>query len=397
VGDAAAARSKRFFFHVGSPKTGTTFLQQVLWSHKELVREHGLLLPLRGFDQQFVATRAICGRENPRGQPLWHRLLSEADQWPGDSLFSHELLAQASAEEAAAAVATAARIGEVHLILTARDLMRQVPAEWQQHVKSRSTVEFETFLQRIRSDRQGSSWFWKVQDIASVLARWGATLPRDQVHVVTVPPRGSEPRLLWDRFASVLDLEDAPVDLATARANQSLKLEQTELLRRLNETLGERLAVPGGRYPVVVKDIVANQVLAGRPGSPLRLDAEVQRFIEARALQMVREVEKRGYHVVGDLGELLPVAEPDAPEHLKLAVSDAKLLEEALETLAEVADRLAASIIDNRDLRRRMTDVGRETGRRVSGRLTDRLRRVVTRLRAVLRQRQQGVRSRSGA
>ena len=54
-----------------------------------------------------------------------------------------------------------------------------------------------------------------------MLDRWTAGIPRERVHLVTVPPPGSSPTLLWERFAGLfgLDVEEfAP----TERVNASL-------------------------------------------------------------------------------------------------------------------------------------------------------------------------------
>ena len=73
---AAADESKRIFLHVGSPKTGTTFLQQVLWSQRKLAKQQGLLLPLNSFFEHFLASldvRDLADRpEHPaRAVGIW--------------------------------------------------------------------------------------------------------------------------------------------------------------------------------------------------------------------------------------------------------------------------------------------------------------------------------------
>ena len=157
---------------------------------------------------------------------------------------------------------------EVHVVLTARDLLRQLSAEWQEHVKHRSTLRFDEFVASVREQAPSrSGWFWRVQDYVGLANRWGEGLPPSRVHVVTVPPAGAPQGLLWRRFAGLLGLEPDSFDTSTSRANTSLGLEQAELLRRVNVALGDRLALPGP-YPVVVKQVLAHKVLAGRPGSP---------------------------------------------------------------------------------------------------------------------------------
>ena len=78
----------------------------------------------------------------------WDKLVDEMAAWHGDSIVSHELFAPATAEQAARAIAKL-DFAEVHVVVTARDLARQIPAEWQEHLKHRSTIR----LSRLRACR----------------------------------------------------------------------------------------------------------------------------------------------------------------------------------------------------------------------------------------------------
>ncbi len=39
--------ANRIFLHIGAPKSGTTYLQTVLWANRENLRRQGLLMPGR--------------------------------------------------------------------------------------------------------------------------------------------------------------------------------------------------------------------------------------------------------------------------------------------------------------------------------------------------------------
>lgn len=365
VGRAAGAR--RVFIHVGSPKTGTTFLQNVLWRQRELAAEQGLLLPMERFADHYLASldvRGLSGRSEhpPRAVGMWARMVAEAESWPGTTLISHELFAAATEEQAADALAAFAPDTEVHVVLTARDLVRQIPAEWQEHVKHRATATLPEFVDGLRADTRGKSWFWRVQDYAGVLARWGDALPSSRVHVVTVPPSGGSPTILWERFASLLGLDPSTFDLDQSRANTSLGVEQAELLRRLNSELGDRLPLPGP-YPVVVKNVLAHGVLASRPGTRLALAPDATDFALGRSAEIAERLAATGIDVVGDLGELVPDADAvraGATESAYDVPSDRALLGESLDSmigLLQVMARDRAALRRHeetlRDLRRR--------------------------------------------
>ena len=145
----------------------------------------------------------------------------------GTAIISHEILASASRQQAARALESLGHGdgAEVHVVLSVRDLVRQVPAEWQENVKHRRTIRYGDFLRQIRDpQREGriASWFWSVQELPAILDRWAAELPPERVHVITVPPSGGDPGLLWSRFSRVFGLDDLPLRHEATRANPSL-------------------------------------------------------------------------------------------------------------------------------------------------------------------------------
>jgi hypothetical protein len=336
--------SKRVFLHVGSPKTGTTFLQQVLWSQRDLAQEQGLLLPLDAFFDHYLATLAV--REVPpqpadreRAAGVWDRIVEAAHAWDGDVLVSHELFAAATAEQAQRAIAAFGPTAEVHVVLTARDLVRQIPAEWQEHVKHRSTARFDGFVEDLRRE-DPKTWFWQVQDSPAVLRRWGASLPSERVHVVTLPPVGQPVSLLWERFARLLGLDPDVFTSEGLRANPSLGYEQAEVLRRVNQALGERLPLPGP-YAPVVKSLFAESVLARQPGTRLALGNDALEYAVRRSEQMAHELERLGVDVVGDLAELVPSETPSPVAEAPAVPREEILLDEAVAALAGLLDEYA--------------------------------------------------------
>jgi hypothetical protein len=332
-----------------------------LWAQRGKAREQGLLLPLERFADHYLASLDLRGLSDrpehpPRALGIWDRLVTETSRWSGTVLVSHELFAAATQEQAARAV-TGFGDAEVHVVLTARDLVRQMSAEWQEHVKHRSTQTYAEFVAALRKDHQHRSWFWRVQDFADVLDRWGATLPRERVHVVTVPPAGSSPVLLWERFATLLGLDPASFDTQQGRSNTSLGVEQAELLRRVNAVLGERLPLPGP-YPAVVKNVLAHRVLAARPGTPLALSPGDAEYAVGVSRDLADRLGSLGVDVVGDLGELVPDPEEArrrASETAYDTPSDSALLEESVEALAGVLTAMA-----DRRAQRRYEDLVRD-------------------------------------
>jgi hypothetical protein len=301
--------SRRVFLHVGAPKTGTTYLQSTLARNRSLVVEHGLSYPSTSSGSHFEAAIDLTdhnwGGQLERSRGEWDRLANAALKAPRDALISHEVMAPATPEQVRRAQTSLAG-AEVHVIYTARDLGRQIPAEWQETVKHRGRRRFAGFLKTVtEAPRVGSDeWFWRVQGLPDVLSRWSAGMSPDRVHLITVPQAGAPADLLWRRFASVVGL-DGELDLEPGeRLNQSLGTAEIAVLRRLNTALKGR-AIPQPVYAAVVRDLIARDTL-GQRESPQRaeLPPESRDFVDGVTSEWVEWVEGSGIDVVGDLAEL---------------------------------------------------------------------------------------------
>ena len=353
--------AKRIFLHVGTTKSGTTFLQRVMWAHRERLLEEGVLLPGSGGSDHFAAALDVREEhfrltDSAAARHAWRRLVDEMAQWDGDALVTHELFAPASERQVADALGLLDG-AEVHVVITARDLARQIPSEWQEHLKHRSVLTFSEFIHEVRDEPKGpfspnGYYFWDEQDLVALATRWGQ-LPAGQTHLVTVPPSGGGQRVLWERFAGLIGIDVSGYDLDVARTNASLRAEQAELMRRLNVILGRRLPLPGP-YSTVVKSVLAHRVLAGRPGTDVALTGEDHVFAVERAQRMVDELVGMPVKVVGDLTELVPDPVPPRDVSGDAEVTAEAVLDEAVEALAEVLKRLAAERTRVRRLRNRV-------------------------------------------
>lgn len=325
--------TRRVLIHVGTPKTGTSYLQDVLFQNRPLLAEHGIYYFADRFDAHFLAAldlmRLPWGGLETEAVGAWEHLAERTREVEdGTVIISHEILARASRQQVERALADLGD-SEVHVVVSARDLARQVPAEWQENVKHRSTFSYARFLRIIqdpeRSHRVGS-WFWGVQELPDILDRWAGGLPPERVHVITVPPRGSDPMLLWKRFAQTFGLEGIDLDLSLAgRANPSLGVPETALLRRINKAVNATM--PPSDYRPLVRELLAHGTLSRRRGTPrLSLSPDVAPWAEDLSRRWVDELETRGYAVVGDLAELIgdpgsEYVDPDRPRQRQVAAA----------------------------------------------------------------------------
>jgi hypothetical protein len=314
---ASNTGTPKVFLHIGEPKTGTTFLQQVMWSNRPELAAQGVVLPGHHGQDHYRASQDLRGIEKLASDPAgswtgeWDILASQAKQAPRVAVISHELFSAADAEQAQRAV-TSLQPAEVHVVITVRDMATLLPAEWQETVKHRNTRSWEDWLgdvidQESVSDDRRQYWFWRVHDTIAIADIWSRYVPAERIHVVIMPPRGSSIGLLWERFASLLGVDPASVDLTRARANTSLGMPEIEFLRRLNEAIPEE--VPGWYYMWNVKEAVAHKLESpSARDERLTLPADRWKWAEEQGETLIAGLGETRYDVVGDLTELMPRA-----------------------------------------------------------------------------------------
>jgi hypothetical protein len=339
---------RRVFLHIGTPKSGTSYLQDRLALNRDAVAQQGLTYPTTRTGNHFEAALDLIGerwagqREVAQGQ--WPALVGEARKAPGDVLVSHEILAAAGPARVATAMA-AFRDDEVHVVLTARDLARQIPAEWQENVKHRGRRSFAKFMALVAQSRRTNPdlWFWRVQAIPDVLTRWGNGLAPERIHVVTVPQAGGPRDLLWERFAGVVGIDPKAEYVEATDFNDSLGIAEAAVVRRLNKLLSGR-GIPREVYVDLVREVIARDTLSRRTGTVRAVLPERRwPFVEEVTAEWREWLEGAGVDIVGDLGDLEP-RRPDFTDgtwiHPDKPPADL-VAEAALEALAAVIEDIA--------------------------------------------------------
>jgi hypothetical protein len=308
VGQMQVSHSPTVFLHVGAPKTGTTFLQRVLWKNQAALEERGVWLPGTDWNHHFRAGFDLLGFEQDPDDPrerwkgAWNAMASEIREATAETVVvSDERLAACTTDEIARAVKSLSP-REVHVIYTLRDLASLLPAEWQEHVKH---GDIRTFDQWFADEIvESNTWFWRLHDGSDVLHRWGSAVPTERLHVLTLPRLGSRPGLLWERFASVLEIEQDDIDIEVP-VNATLGAEGAELLRRVNQS-NPRGLLPWHQVEVK-REIFAHRVLAMRQQKdPITLPSKWFDWVTDYSERLVKHLRSVGYPVAGDLDELMP-------------------------------------------------------------------------------------------
>jgi hypothetical protein len=366
--------AQRVFLHVGLPKTGTTYLQTLLWHNRDELSRQGVLLPGDSARQHLWASGVVredpkIDRRGPEARHAWERLVADINSWEGTAVVSHEFFASAGAEQAQRAIA-ALTGAEVHVVVTARETLSLVTARWQEFVKNGSTVPIDDYP--AQDEPSGSDdWDWGTLDLADVLRRWGSAVPRDRVHVLTLPKPDEPRQTLWLRFAQLLGIDAERCDTSVSAQNESLGVVEVELLRRVNADLtGFSSPADRGNW---IRGYLAQGKLVARGGerfwpSPARVEE-----LCARGSRIADEVAAAGYDVIGDIEDLRPPVEVPHRRHPD-TVTDAELLEAATGVIAEMMTdvrRLTrearAGATQPSALRRHLPQPMRRLARRVRG------------------------------
>ena len=307
--------SRVVYLHVGAPKTGTTYLQDRLALNKAALARHHVQYPLSLHASQFRPALDVLDmpwgglQENVRGE--WDALAARIRRLEGTVVVSHEILAAAQPEQVER-VMTSLAGSEVHLVYSARDLARQIPAEWQEGVKHQRKIGFNAFLRQVQSANrlQPGRWFWRVQSLPDVLSRWTRGLPPDRVHLVTVPQSRVPRDLLWHRYCTAFGIDPRWAPEESARENVSIGAAETFLVRRLNRRL-RQAGLSSEEYRRLIREVVVHQTLAKRQHmTRVTLPPSAFDWADEVAGEWVEWVQGSGIDVVGDLADLTPVRPP---------------------------------------------------------------------------------------
>lgn len=321
--------SRRLVLHVGAMKSGTTFVQSTLFANKQLLAERGIFLPGDKWDHQTWAVRQFLDEGHGK---RWDEYVERVRHHDGTSVISMEYLGPMR-PPMVARVAEAFG-GPIDVVITARDLNRNISSMWQETVQNGRTWTWSDYLDGIQQVTPGRGatvgdvpesgrTFWRQQDLVRMARTWGDVVGRDRVTVVTVPHPGAPRDRLWQRFATALGT-DAAGFAAPALANESLGAPSALVMRQLNETLdAQDLPFPAGM--ALRKGLLCKQVLANRRADEPAIGLPVTSWVREQAAYLVDGLRALDVHLVGDWADLDPVEVPgiDVSEVSDAAVSQA--------------------------------------------------------------------------
>lgn len=348
--------ARRVLLHIGTMKSATTYIQALCTTNSKRLAEQGVLCPPPGVN--FAAINVLLGSSyiRPWNERAWTTLADQISAHDGDVFLSNEILSLRSRRKVAELVKALAP-AEVHVLVTARDLARVVPSQWQEGAANRQTWTWAEYAESVCTDEPAdpeiADRFWRRHDIPAFLARWLESVPAERTTLVTVPPAGA-PGVLAKRCGTALGVDFSAFE-EPARSHSSLGAHSAELVRRLNVELGD---IDVLHYRTGFHKGLCRSVLAQRAADEPRiaLSASQHAWAAHRAQHMVDELRRLGIAVVGDLDELLPAPHTEGRGIDPGTASDAELLATAMAGLLGVTQQLADAQIAYDDLRRKRAE-----------------------------------------
>ena len=296
----------RLYFHIGVPKTGTTYIQDLLWINRTKLLEGGLYVPGDRQLDHFHVERDIREDHQPHNhpEPRWEgkfdTIVNEIEEAgaPASVISAERLCASTPGQ----IERTRERLSdfEVHVIYGIRDLASLLTSEWQESVKHRNQLSFQDWLDGLgRHERD--EWFWMANDLERTLGNWSTVDPR-YTHVLIFPPPGSPTEEVWNRFASALEWT-APVETTSDRPNESLGFLEASLLSRIQSRIPDD--APVARRLTITRAEIAGRILAQRSDRmPILIPEGHREWIARNTEARVAYLEKSDYDVIGDLADL---------------------------------------------------------------------------------------------
>lgn len=323
----------RVFVHIGLPKTATSYLQTIIWSNRDRLRERGVVVPGAERRDHLWSSRTVREQASHRRAPehqqqAWARVREELASSAGTGLVSHEFFAAASAEQARAMVEALAP-AEVHLVVTAREPLGLFAASWQESLKNGSTTPMPDYGRTV-SEKPTDIWNWRTLDLRLVLERWTEAVPPARVHVLVLDP-GAPREDVWERFAGIVGFATDGIDLSGSFPNTSMGVAEAETLRRVNEQLtGFSKAFDKGVY---LRTYLADERLVPRGGERFWPEPDQVEDCRRRGEAAVAHLAAGEYDVVGDLEHLRVPAQLEE-RRSTTSVTDAEVAEVAVGLVA---------------------------------------------------------------
>jgi len=312
---------KKVFIHVGFHKTGTTAIQQSLFSHSEELKKAGFQYATNkrraNHRQAWALTERYWGWKNRGGKktPIseWTQHLKILKSKKYNSILSSEFFSELN-DVQLNRLAADLRDFQVEVIFTIRSLSRILASSYQQYLKYGIKASYEEWLRDIFQNTGKSKLsptFWKRHQHYIVIARWAKAFGSQNIHLVVVDE--SEPDFLFDSFNEILQLPTGTLsevkDLGT---NRSLNFAEISLLLAINRAFPKERS--WADYELFIREGLIRRLtnradLAGLSEKLLTPQWAVDESSKITA-NSIKEIDALGVRIYGDISKLTTASIP---------------------------------------------------------------------------------------
>lgn len=304
--------------HIGSPKTGTTYLQDCLDRKRTDLLDAGVLYPATPWLNH---VRHLLGplrwfRNDPALQAeaddLWHGLVGDVRAHQGRTIISAENAVIANPDMIGQIVDDLGR-DHVQVLITARPVADVLAGFWQEEVRWGATITFDQWVDGVLESaaRPNAHPFWACHDHAAIVERWVEATNAQQVTVAIARP--DQPSAITNAVEQLLGVPGGMLTHQgndTARTNRSLTMAEVELVRRLNAVMTDP-SRPAQMDEILRLATIDRLVEGRRPGRDepaARPSRPVVESLVPVSVEVVERLRAANVRVIGDPDTL--VADP---------------------------------------------------------------------------------------
>ena len=235
---------KKVYLHVGFHKTGTTAIQESLYSHSDQLRNLGISYTTKkgkaNHREAWALSERYWGWKKRGGEKTsiveWKKRVRYLKAQKIDSVLSSEFFSEIN-DDQLNLMANDLKDFDVEVIFTIRPLAKLLGSSYQQYLKYGIKASYEEWLEDIFHNSEKPKFtptFWARHRHEEVISRWAKAFGNQKIHLVVVDE--SEPDLLYDSFNKILKLPAGTLkEVKGSGSNRSLNYPEIALLLAINK------------------------------------------------------------------------------------------------------------------------------------------------------------------
>ncbi len=298
----------KFILHVGQMKSGTTYIQNILFNNRDELKKQGWIYPGARLNHQH-ASYGLCGKDIPWVQDpslfkkFADNLINTIKKTDDNVIVSAECLAslnEAGIKSFLEKVGTPDKV-----IVTVRGLLKTLPSAWQQSVKGGGTRSANGFYEDLVKNRDSNTGLWRTYRYGKTIELWSKFAPVD---VVIMPEGTTKKTDLWDLFQSISGLPLLKrLDVEESQVNSSVTYETAELLRAFNQLIKSN-GLNKRFNDIYLRDFVFR--FKGSAGTPISYLKNFEENVISWNKEEHELLEKYSSGIVGNVDNLYKYREP---------------------------------------------------------------------------------------